>query len=287
VRRVLGFLFVIAGASCATALGSPATPDNTHAVKPPAKSDAAQHAAAPRVKLAPADEYFGPLKMSVLGMRNVIHDLTIRYEPTWDADHHLANSIMSTALMTEASLHDWEHKYPADDQLARTLYLLQHLYAKIETNDAQTKAKDCAKWLVLHYSRSWYAKNMRVILNRSTPPAAGTGVTPATGTDSARPPGSEAGQATTTTTSGSAPSGTTPASTDEAKPATIVPVLAPAPNVPVPAPASNVPVSAPVPIVPAPVSAPNVPAPAPAPNVPAPAPPASLPQPAPSASPSR
>lgn len=239
VRRVLGFLFVIAGASCATALGSPAT-DSTQALKPPAKSDAAQHSAAPRVKLAPADEYFGPLKMSVLGMRNVIHDLTIRYEPTWDADHHLANSIMSTAVMTEASLHDWEHKYPGDDQLARTLYLLQHLYAKIETNDAQSKAKDCAKWLVSHYSRSWYAKNMRVMMNRSVPPA-GTSVTPATGTDA---PGSNGTTpAGATTTSGAAPSGTTPVTTDDSsKPATIVPVPnAPAPSVPAPAPPASLP----------------------------------------------
>lgn len=234
MRRVFGFLFVITGASCATAFGSPATQDNAHTARPPAKSDAAQHAAAPKVKLAPADEYFGPLKMSVLGIRNVIHDLTIRYEPTWDADHHLANSIMGTAVMTEASLHDWEHKYPADDQLARALYLLQHLYAKIETNDAQTKAKDCAKWLVSHYSRSWYAKNMRVMMNRpAPPPAAGTGATPATGTDAAQP-GSATPQSATPTTNGSAPSDTPPTSTDQSKPATIVPVPAPAPNAPAP-----------------------------------------------------
>jgi hypothetical protein len=254
VKRVLGFLFAIAGASCATAFGSPVTQDSTHAVKPAAKSDVPARAAAPKVKLlAPADEYFGPLKMSVLGMRNVIHDLTIRYEPTWDADHHLANSIMGTAVMTEASLHDWEKKYPGDDQLARTLYLLQHLYAKIETNDAQSKAKDCAKWLVSRYSRSWYAKNMRVMMNRPAPPASpSTSTTPAT--DSAAPAGVTA-PGTSTTTTGTVPAGSTaPATTEDTKPAQIVPVPAPPasgaqPSAPLP--------SAPQPSVPQPVGSPS------------------------------
>lgn len=226
MKRVFGFLFVIAGASCAVAVGSPVSPDQSHPAKPVAKSDAAAHAAVPRAKLAPADEYFGPLKMSVLGIRNVIHDLTIRYEPTWDADHHLANSIMSTAVMTEASLHDWETKYPADDQLARAVYLLQHLYAKIETNDAQSKANYCAKWLASRYSRTWYAKNMRVTMSHPVPatpvtPATSTGTTPSS-SETVTPPGG--------TTAPSAPSA--PQGSDQSKPATIEPVP------PVPAPSS-------------------------------------------------
>jgi hypothetical protein len=109
------------------------------------------------------------MKMSVLGIRNEIHDLMIRYEPTWDADHHLANAVMGTAVMTEKSLHDWEQKYPADTQLPRYIYLLQHLYAKIQTDDGQAKAKVTAQWLLARYGNSWYAKNLRVTVTQTGP----------------------------------------------------------------------------------------------------------------------
>jgi len=122
VRRVLGFLFVLAGASSAIAVGSPATtpevPSTRHSAAP-SESPTPQHVDAPKLKLAPADEYFGPLKMSVLGIRNQIHDLGILYEPTYDFDHHLAKSIMAKAILAEESLRDWEQKYPADSQLPR------------------------------------------------------------------------------------------------------------------------------------------------------------------------
>ena len=160
MRRVLGFLFVLAGASSAVAVANTAPSSQGHPT--------AAQSAAP-VKLAPADEYFGPMKMSVLGIRNEIHDLMIRYEPTWDADHHLANAVMGTAVMTEKSLHDWEQKYPADTQLPRYIYLLQHLYAKIQTDDGQAKAKVTAQWLLARYGNSWYAKNLRVTVTQTGP----------------------------------------------------------------------------------------------------------------------
>jgi hypothetical protein len=163
VRRVLGFLFVIAGASSAVAVGNTTSPPSDRPSSKPA-----QVVAAPKVKLAPADEYFGPMKMSVLGIRNEIHDLMIKYEPTYDYDHHLAKATMGVAVMTEASLRDWEVKYPLDGQLARYVYLLEHLYAKIQTDDAQAKAKICAQWLMTRYGGSWYAKNLRTAMTKQT-----------------------------------------------------------------------------------------------------------------------
>lgn len=150
-------------------------------------------------KLAPADEYFGPLKMSVLGIRNQIHDLMIRYEPTWDTDKHLAKAIMGTAVMTEASLHDWEQKYPSDNQLARSVYLLQHLYAKIQLDQSQEKAKFVAQWLVTRYGNTWYGKNMKTFLNQATPAPSAT----PTGGESTSSPSSEPG----TPSPSSAPNG--------------------------------------------------------------------------------
>ncbi|MBV9103073.1 MAG: hypothetical protein JO060_05745 [Candidatus Eremiobacteraeota bacterium] len=171
MRRSLGFLFVLAGASCAIALGKP--PENsksegassrTLSAKPAPKVAPVEKASP--VRLAPADEYFGPLKMSVLGIRNEIHDLAIRYDVKADINHLLAKRIMGTALMTEASLADWEKKYPGDDQIARDWYLLQHLYAKIDSTDAHNKAKYTAHWLIDRYPKTWYAKNMIATMGR-------------------------------------------------------------------------------------------------------------------------
>ena len=176
MRRVLGFLFVLAGASSAVASADTSATTPQKAVTPAKPAVHAAAPAKPTVHLAPADEYFGPLKMSVLGIRNEIHDLAIRYDVRADADHALAKQIMGTALMTEASLADLEKKYPADSQLARDVYLMQHLYAKIDYDDARAKAKYCAQWLFSRYSRTWYAKNLHETMAHESaapaPPAA-------------------------------------------------------------------------------------------------------------------
>ncbi len=109
--------------------------------------------------------------MSVLGIRNQIHDLGILYAPTYDFDHALAKRIMAKAVLAEASLRDWEQKYPADGQIPRYVYLLDQLYSKIQLGDAQTKAKACTQWLFTRYGNSWYAKNMRVVTKETVVPS--------------------------------------------------------------------------------------------------------------------
>src|SRR5271165_7292932 len=71
--------------------------------------------------LAPADEYFGPLKMSILGIRNYIRDLGLRYL----ADPTKANSIFGMTVQTELSLKDWGRRYPSDSGVARQIYFLE------------------------------------------------------------------------------------------------------------------------------------------------------------------
>ena len=110
-------------------LATPERPSSSPAAAPSETSTAHPAAVAPKLKLAPADEYFGPLKMSVLGIRNQIHDLGILYAPTYDFDHALAKRIMAKAVLAEASLRDWEQKYPADGQIPRYVYLLDQLYS--------------------------------------------------------------------------------------------------------------------------------------------------------------
>jgi len=212
------------------------------------------------VALAPADEYFGPLKMSVLGIRNEIHDLAIRYDVRADIDHALAKKIMGTAVMTEASLADWEKKYPGDDQLARDVYLMQHLYAKIEYDEARDKAKYCAQWLLTRYSGSWYAKNLRLTMARdhipipSGPPTPIKELQPAASASAAPPASSPAGSTatgsgTTTTTPGAAAptQGTGTSATIQAAPTTTGAAKPPPANAPPSKPSNTVPPPSPPP----------------------------------------
>jgi hypothetical protein len=122
--------------------------------------------------------------MSVLGIRNQIHDLGILYAPTYDFDHQLAKKIMAKAVLAEASLRDWEQKYPADSQIPRYVYLLDQLYTKIQLGDAQLHAKECTQWLFTRYGTSWYAKNMRVVTKETIVPSPSPSGSEAPATDS-------------------------------------------------------------------------------------------------------
>lgn len=56
----------------------------THPAKAKAVAPAPKKAAAPAARVAPADEYFGRLKMSILGIRNTLKDLAQKadYDPS-------------------------------------------------------------------------------------------------------------------------------------------------------------------------------------------------------------
>ncbi len=71
-------------------------------------------------RVAPADEYFGRLKMSILGVRNQLKDLTakVQFAPDRGGD------ILGAATMVEDAIRDWEHKYPQDSWLPKSVFLL-------------------------------------------------------------------------------------------------------------------------------------------------------------------
>jgi hypothetical protein len=141
-----------------------------------AKKEAARRAA--MMLLAPADEYFGPLKQSILGIRNSLRDMGLRY----DANHDIAEQTLHSAELTEASIRDWGRKYPRDHEVATAIFNLQRLYTKIQTETARQKAKSTADWLFRAYDRSPEAKSLRELLvaeQISTPAPA---VSPSPGT---------------------------------------------------------------------------------------------------------
>jgi len=142
----------------AKAKAKPKPKPTTAAEAQAAKEQAARHAA--MMLLAPADEYFGPLKQSILGIRNSLRDMGRRY----DVNHDSAPQTLASAALTEASIRDWAHKYPRDHEVAVAIFTLQRLYAKIETEPARAKAKATADWLFAAYGTSPQAQSLRDLI---------------------------------------------------------------------------------------------------------------------------
>jgi hypothetical protein len=150
VKRVIGIVAALGAVSCVT-LSASAAQSGT----PPASSAGARHEST--VGLAPADEYFGVLKLSILGISNTIRDLGLRY----DVNHDIAKQTYDSALLTEQAVQDWEHKYRHDRLLPRAVFFLQRLYAKILTQQSRDRADRTAKWMFADFGISPQAKQLR------------------------------------------------------------------------------------------------------------------------------
>jgi hypothetical protein len=103
-------------------------------------------------KVAPVDEYFGRLKLSVLGIGNVIADMKERIE----ADPSKAPTIFGRLADTEDALHEWEQKYPRDSWIPRTLYALVVVYSEAKDERAPQLMLHAERWLADDYPASDY-----------------------------------------------------------------------------------------------------------------------------------
>ena len=110
--------------------------------------------ARPMSELAPADRYFGQLQMSILGVRNSLHDLTLRIA----ARPEEATQVYGKTVLVEDALRDWSQKFPNDPWIPRYLYSLAELYRTIDTEDARVRKNDTMDWLITSYPASDYAK---------------------------------------------------------------------------------------------------------------------------------
>jgi hypothetical protein len=105
-------------------------------------------------KIAPADEYFGRLKMSILGISNTIKDQTLRF----DRRPEEMESEMSSISFAVDAIHDWEHKYPSDPWIAKSLFFVERFYNRIPTDAGRSQAKATMAWLVHDFPKTWYGK---------------------------------------------------------------------------------------------------------------------------------
>jgi hypothetical protein len=107
--------------------------------------------------LAPADEYFGPLKLSIIGIRNTIRDVGLRY----DYNHDIGTQTYLSAEQTERSIREWERRYPRDDQLPRAVYALQRLYTKVLMKESRLRAHVTAAWLFKDFAGTPQSKQLK------------------------------------------------------------------------------------------------------------------------------
>jgi hypothetical protein len=84
---------------------------------------------------APADEYFGRLKLSFLGINNTLHDAGITA-----GDHTTDPSVVAKVALAEDALKDWDKRYPRDPQLGRSYYLAIAVEKKIWVQANQQQA---------------------------------------------------------------------------------------------------------------------------------------------------
>jgi len=134
-----------------------ATASTTSAPAKKPAPHAPKRAAVRRSIPAPADEYFGKLKMSILGIRNTINDIGANI----DVDASRAPGLMGKADFAEDAMHDWERHYPTDSWLPKTIFALERMYAKIDSDDGRRRAMAAMTWLVHDYPNTWYGKTGR------------------------------------------------------------------------------------------------------------------------------
>jgi hypothetical protein len=189
VKRLIACASLVAAATtAAVSATSPAksTPHAAAPAHPAAKGKQVAHAA-PKCKIAPADEYFGKLKMSILGIRNTIKDQGIKV----DVDPAKADSTLNAIALTEDAMHDWQHKYPCDGWIPGTIYALEHFYGKIHTADGVKHVHATFAWL-----RHDFPRHRLVAIAKREDGEAAVSIGPAM----ASIPGSTEGTTTNTTT---------------------------------------------------------------------------------------
>jgi hypothetical protein len=110
-------------------------------------------AAAAKPAVAPADEYFGRMKLSILGINNIVHDTKLReaYDPAHAADNFTKLSF------AEDALEDWAAKYPGDNWLPGKAYFMSHEFWAMNTPDADRAAERCRALLLHRFAQSPYA----------------------------------------------------------------------------------------------------------------------------------
>jgi hypothetical protein len=108
---------------------------------------------------APADEYFGTMKMSYLGINNSLRDAYVMA-----GEHTTFPVVIQKVKWAENALLDWQHRFPNDPQLPRSLFFLTAAYLKIWTDDGQSHALLYMAELRDRYGKTYFGKLIKADL---------------------------------------------------------------------------------------------------------------------------
>jgi hypothetical protein len=150
--------------------------------------------------LAPADEYFGHMRLSPLGVRHMIFSLK-------DQLHHgrrKPDAIEHDALEVQDALQDWSTRYPHDSWIPAALWNLAVLYEELPGDDARTHALAVLEKIRDQYAGTDFANDARRDLNR------GIGVRPWPRWAGSPPPSSSPSPSASSSLSSSPSSSPTP-----------------------------------------------------------------------------
>lgn len=156
---------------------------------------------------APADRYFGRLKMSALRIRYEIMQVRARYE-----SHKLLPEEAEHLLDLDAdAFYAWAKAYPHDTWLASSGYLLAGLYAELPGNAARASANQAYKFVAAGFRSTSYGQKSVAVLHRGgvplrPDPAWAQGMRAARVTPSPSPAPSTAPSASANPASSAAPS---------------------------------------------------------------------------------
>jgi hypothetical protein len=100
--------------------------------------------------MAPADRYFGRMRMSILGIRNTLADAGTKL----DVDQASRSAVFHKVVLADEALHDWAAQYPRDPWIPRYIYALAQLYRRLPGDEARTFMNDTIGWLCESYPSS-------------------------------------------------------------------------------------------------------------------------------------
>ena len=126
--------------------------------------------AADRRGPAPADEYFGHARMSVLGIGNTIRDARSHLD-----EGRAPQPIVDGPLaFASDAIRDWQSRYPNDNWIPRNLYALEVAYVHARPYGME-QARRTEAWLVHDYPQTAEAGNAAIALNDTRFAPVGTG----------------------------------------------------------------------------------------------------------------
>lgn len=144
----------LAAAVCLTAIAASAAPAAKPAAKPAPKLSKYQQAQLEKFNnSAPADRYFGKMKLSYLGMNNTFRDAAIS-----SGSHTTDPAIVNKIVFAEDALAGWGREFPRDPQLARTYFLAAQVDRKIWIKANQERAWGYLNRIVQLFPDTYFGK---------------------------------------------------------------------------------------------------------------------------------